>query len=215
MQTSPAKTRVLGTPASWAADFSIGTATTEDASHCLDTLTAAFESDPVCRWFWPDRAQYRSAFPSFALAFAGAAFSLGSAHYYAGFAGVALWLPPGGSPDDGAIDRIMNETLQSEQLAAASSFFDQMVAYHPHEPHWHLPLIGVLPSWQSRGVGSALQRKVLQHCDDEGLTAYLEATNAKNIALYQRLGFEALGTIRVSDCPPLTPMFRKPRRRGD
>jgi ribosomal protein S18 acetylase RimI-like enzyme len=91
------------------------------------------------------------------------------------------------------------------------SMFEQMDAYHPGEPHWHLPLIGVDPASQNRGIGSALQRHVLDQCDRQQLLAYLEATSPRNVPLYERHGFEALGSIQVADSPPIVPMLRKPR----
>lgn len=40
---------------------------------------------------------------------------------------------------------------------------------------------------------------------------YLEATNQDNRRLYERYGFETLGTIQIGDSPPLFPMWREPR----
>ncbi|MGH6833122.1 MAG: GNAT family N-acetyltransferase, partial [Methyloceanibacter sp.] len=81
----------------------------------------------------------------------------------------------------------------------------------PKEPHWYLPLIGTDPAKQGNGYGSALLRHALAICDREKMPAYLEATSARNVPLYQRHGFEALGTIQVGSSPPITPMLRKPR----
>jgi GNAT superfamily N-acetyltransferase len=88
---------------------------------------------------------------------------------------------------------------------------EQMDAYHPAEPHWYLPMIGVDPARQGKGYGSALLKHALARCDRDDKLAYLESSNPKNIPLYKRHGFELLGTIRVGSSPPLFPMVRKPR----
>ena len=85
-----------------------------------------------------------------------------------------------------------------------------MGKYHPEEPHWYLPLIGVDPLHQGRGYGSALMKHALQRCDQENKLAYLESSNPRNLSLYIRHGFEIIGTIRVADSPPMIPMLRKP-----
>ncbi len=189
----------------------IRTATAADAERCLAALTLAFGSDPPCRWAWPDPQQYLAAFPRFARAFGGSAIALGTAHYYEGFSGVALWLPPGAAPDEASLVRVIQDTVAGAQQDAMFSMFEQMGAYHPSEPHWHLPLIGVDPARQGRGIGSALQCHVLHQCDRQQLLAYLEATSPRNVRLYARRGFEALGSIQVADSPPVVPMVRKPR----
>ena len=48
-------------------------------------------------------------------------------------------------------------------------------------------------------------------CDRDKKLAYLESTNPRNIPLYERHGFELLGTIQVGKSPPIFPMLRKPR----
>jgi hypothetical protein len=39
----------------------------------------------------------------------------------------------------------------------------------------------------------------------------LESSNPRNITLYQRHGFEILGTIQIGSSPTLVPMLRPPR----
>jgi ribosomal protein S18 acetylase RimI-like enzyme len=83
---------------------------------------------------------------------------------------------------------------------------------HPREPHWYLPLIGVEPIEQGRGHGSTLLRIALTVCDQD-LPAYLEASSQQSIPLYERHGFEVVGTIQAGSSPKMFPMFRRPRRK--
>ena len=65
------------------------------------------------------------------------------------------------------------------------------------EPHWYLPMIGVDPAKQGNGYGSALLKHALERCDGEGKLAYLESSSPKSVPLYQRHGFQLVGTIQV------------------
>jgi GNAT superfamily N-acetyltransferase len=91
------------------------------------------------------------------------------------------------------------------------SMFEQMDALHPWEAHWHLPLIGVDPAHQGKGIGSALLSHVLNLCDALKVPAYLEATSPRNVPLYEPHGFEKVGSIQVADSPQIIAMLRKPR----
>jgi ribosomal protein S18 acetylase RimI-like enzyme len=189
----------------------IRTATAADAEGCLAALTLAFSGDPPCRWAWPDPQQYLEAFPRFARAFGGGAIGHGTAQYYEVFSGVAFWLPPGAAPDEESLVKVIEYTVADERKGAMFSMFEQMDALHPLEAHWHLPLIGVDPAHQGKGIGSALLSHVLNLCDAQKVSAYLEATSPRNILLYERHGFEKVGTIQVADSPQIIPMLRKPR----
>jgi ribosomal protein S18 acetylase RimI-like enzyme len=92
-----------------------------------------------------------------------------------------------------------------------SATFEQMAKYHPSEPHWYLPLMGVDPAHQGKGHGDALMLYALQRCDRDQVPAYLESTNPRNISLYRRHGFEPLGAIQVGSSPTLVPMLRRSR----
>ncbi len=189
----------------------IRTATEADGAAAIDVVVLAFSADPAARWTWPHPQEYLKHFPSFVKAFGGRAFSHGSAYYVEGYAGAALWLPPGVHPDDDALMALLQRTGSEESRKDGLAVIEQMGRYHPSEPHWYLPLIGVDPSKQGKGYGAALMQPVLVRCDREKKLAYLESTNPRNISLYERQGFEALGTIQVGTSPPIVPMLRRPR----
>jgi ribosomal protein S18 acetylase RimI-like enzyme len=92
----------------------------------------------------------------------------------------------------------------------AFTFMGRMGEHHPTEPHWYLPYIGVDPTRQGQGHGSALLERGLSRCARDGLPAYLEASSPRNRALYERHGFQAFAEIQVADSPPLWPMWRNP-----
>jgi ribosomal protein S18 acetylase RimI-like enzyme len=105
----------------------------------------------------------------------------------------------------------MEATASPAAREAGGAIFEQMAKLHPKEPHWYLPLIGVDPAHQGRGHGDALLQYALQRFDREGLPAYLESTNPRNISLYRRHGFEEVGTIQAGSSPTLVPMLRRAR----
>jgi GNAT superfamily N-acetyltransferase len=144
-------------------------------------------------------------------AFGGRAFAHGSAYYVDGYYGAALWLQPGVHFDEDAVVAILQRSMAESSQKDGFALFEQMGRYHPDEPHWYLPLMGVDPLHQGKGLGSALMRDALAKCDNDSRPAYLESSNPKNIPLYNRHGFELLGTIKVGASPPVFPMLRKPQ----
>lgn len=186
-------------------------ATAADQESAIGAMVLAFVCDPPTRWIYPDPHHYLAHVPAFVRAFGGRAFTHGSAYVAGEYAGVALWLPPGVHPDDAALDALFERTVPLRKRQVASRLFEEMARFHPTEPHWYLPLLGVDPNDQGRGYGSALLRVALERIDREGRLTYLENTNPANAPLYERHGFEVLGTIQIDDAPPLRPMLRRPR----
>jgi GNAT superfamily N-acetyltransferase len=177
----------------------------------LAPLVLAFANDPTMRWLYPDAHQFRIFFPRFARAFGGKAFALGTAQQVGSFYGTALWLPPGIVPDTDALVPLFQETVARGRLAEVFAIFEKMRAHRPSEPHWYLPLIGIDPRHQGRGFGGSLVEKMLTALDGNGAPAYLEASNPRNVAFYQRHGFEVRGEIQAGDSPTLFAMIRAPR----
>lgn len=181
------------------------------AERLIATLTLAFSADPPIRWLYPDAGDYLQFYPTFARAFGGGAVPAGSAYCTEDGAGCALWLPPGTGADQAKLVELIQQSVPEHRHEEVFSLVQAMGEAHPEEPHWYLPLIGVDPAAQGRGIGSALMKAALLRCDEEGVPAYLEATSEKNVPLYERHGFQRLPAVRAGSCPEITPMWREAR----
>jgi len=182
-----------------------------DEAYIIEVLVRANWEDPAARWVWPDSQQFLTHFPSFVRAFGGKAFTHGSAYYVDGYVGAALWLPPDVHPDENALIALLQQTVSGQIQKDFFPVLEQMGRYHPIEPHWYLPLMGVDPSQQGKGFGSALLQHTLMQFDRNNKIAYLESSNPRNIPLYKRHGFELLGTIQIGTSASIAPMLRRPK----
>ena len=178
-------------------------------SSVVATITMAFSTDPVARWLYPKAADYFRWFPSFVRGFAGRSINDNSAITTTNYSGVALWLRPGAHADEEALVKLVKDSMPLERYGEMFELFEKMDAGHPVEDHWYLPMIGVDSSRQNSGIGTGLMARALQRSDSQGLPAYLESSNPRNISLYRRSGFEAIGEITAGGSPPLVRMLRK------
>jgi ribosomal protein S18 acetylase RimI-like enzyme len=174
----------------------------------ISTIVLGFAADPMARWVWPDSSEYLRIMPQFVNAFGGRAFEHGTAYITERARAAALWLPPGVEPDEAAMGAIMAQTLRPEIADDIGFMLQGMAEHHPHEPHWYLPLIAADPNWIGRGLGTLLMKHALRRCDEEGVAAYLESSNPRNISLYERHGFKIIGEIQHGSSPTMTPMLR-------
>lgn len=181
-----------------------------DRDAALNTIVAAFAADPLVRWMMPRAHTYLTHAASVFNNFGGAAFAAGAAYQAADFAGVALWVPPG-HEDKGADEAVAESLVQlvaPERLGDVAEVLAAMQSHHPEENCWYLPLIGVDPHHQGRGLGANLMKFALSKVDEQGLPAYLESSNPTNISLYERHGFEVTGRIQIGSSPEVHPMYR-------
>lgn len=190
---------------------SIQTLTRLEEERALATLTLAFAADPLMRWAMPEPIQYLTHFPRFLKEFAGPAFDHATGHATGAFTGAALWLPPDVHFDEEAVGAVLDGAVRDEDKEAVFSLLEQTASYHPQEPHWYLPVIGVEPVSQGKGLGSALLALALAQCDEQHAPAYLESSNERNIPLYERHGFKVLTKLQTGSSPGLWPMLREAR----
>jgi hypothetical protein len=181
-----------------------------DRRRGVATLTLAFAADPIMRWAWPDAHQYATYWPRIAEAYGGRAFDHGTAYALENCAAVALWLPPGVESDEATFAELIAESCGDQILRDLNAVIEQMAQVHPAGEHWFLPLTGVGPVAQGRGLGSTLLRHGLASCDRDGLPAYLEATSPRNRALYERHGFRVIEVLQAGSSPPMWAMLRQP-----
>lgn len=192
-------------------DLIVRIAATAERERLLASLTLAFSTDAAVRYMFPTAETYLAAFPRMATAMGGAAIGAGTAWIAGEDAAAALWLAPGRAPDGDGIGAVVGEFAPPERLETLMQVGALIDHYHPKEPHWYLPMIGVDPSRQGQGWGSALLKAALRRVDEEGLPAYLESSSPRNVPLYERHGFEVIGEIKPGDHPGLVPMLRPAR----
>jgi len=69
------------------------------------------------------------------------------------------------------------------------------------EPHWHLGPVAVDAHLRGRGIGTALMVEYCERLDHLAAVGYLETDTAKNVAFYQKFGFEIVAKAAVLDTP--------------
>jgi len=186
----------------------ISTAMEGNRSDVIQSIVMGYTSDPLGRWFWPSAVSYLLSGQAFD-AYGGRAIDSGTAYVTENFEGVALWLPPGVEPDEERMIPILEATVAGKILEDVFAVFEAMDSYHPDTPCWYLPLISVDPFHRGKGLGSQLMKHALNRIDEEGIPAYLESSNPRNISLYERHGFEVMGEIQIGTSPLITPMIRQ------
>lgn len=180
-------------------------------------LAAAFTDDPVFGWLVPfgvpnRRRRLEAVFGSFVRSY----LRTGKPVYAAaGGSAVALWSPPGTWRLP--LSEILRETPSSlyafrTRLPVALQTLNLVESKHPRNPqHWYLGYLGTEPAHQGQGYGAALLRSVLDGCDADGVPAYLESSNERNLTLYKRHGFEIVEQINAPHGgPPIWRMWRDP-----
>jgi ribosomal protein S18 acetylase RimI-like enzyme len=68
---------------------------------------------------------------------------------------------------------------------------------HPKDTHYYLEFIGVDPIQQGKGLGSSLLNDLSSRADQEKVGCYLETSNARNVPLYQRFGYETVAEEEI------------------
>jgi ribosomal protein S18 acetylase RimI-like enzyme len=193
-----------------AQDATVETIGISDAERTIATLTSAFIADPLFRWIYPTPDNYLDAFPRLVQAYCGSGIDDGTAFQARDFAGASIWLGPGRHPDEEATVAIAQETIPADRIEDVFGLLGELGNYHPQdESIWYLPFIGVDAVQQGGGLGSALMTHALRLCDEQGLRAYLESSNPRNIPLYERHGFQVMARLDVGSAPPVHPMIRE------
>lgn len=188
-------------------------ATAADVKPLGAVMARAFYDDPPFIWMLPDpRTRLKRSRRFFATLARGEALAHGGvdvALVGTEVAGAAIWRPPGHWETERLRTALGLVRALGRRTGAAAALSQAMARAHPREPHWYLFAIGVDPARQGTGVASQLLRSRLDQCDHDGLPAYLEASKATSVPLYQHFGFEPTGNPDLPDgAPPLTAMWR-------
>ncbi|WP_156726007.1 GNAT family N-acetyltransferase [Streptomyces apocyni] len=187
-----------------------------DRESLVRLLDEAFTDDPVSSWVFPDVARRREVHGVFMGVFLDIALREGRVDIADEGAAVALWLRvPAGAPDEEDDTPVRMREAADPDNERAELVGRLTGAVHPHDrEHEYLMLIAADPGRQGEGLGTALLAPVLERCDQDGVPAYLEASNMRSRQLYERLGFAFTGrAVQLPDGPQMFPMWREPKGR--
>jgi GNAT superfamily N-acetyltransferase len=167
-------------------------------------LADAFAEDPVFAWLIPPGVPGRDRrLRTFFTGMSRAYLRCGKPCYLAGDgSAAALWARPGAwhlplsqviaeaAPAAmafrGNLLRALRTQEQIERLHAAQS-----------PEHWYLGYLGARRDRQGQGLGTAMLREVLDGLDADGVPAYLESSNERNLTVYERNGFRVVGELEA------------------
>ena len=195
-------------------------ATFSDVSPMAAVLGRALENDPGICWMFPRSRTRRRALPRvFAAMILRLYLPAGEVYTTDDHAAAALWLPPDNAapaPSEViclAVRLAVLAPLVGRALWRAPRLSGLLNARRPRDPHYYLALLGTDPPRQGQGIGSAMLSYQLTRADAEGIPAYLESSNRRNLALYTRHGFEVTQEMRFRRNGPTTwLMWREPKR---
>jgi len=190
-------------------------ATAADVDPMVEQLMRSFADDPVMEHIFRNEARRPAAMRAyFGTQMRADYLRWGGCYTTDDHKGSAIW-GPAGKPLMTGLAGIA--TLKpvipyvARHLLATLKIITLIESMHPHEPHWYLATLGTDPDMQGKGVGSALMRPVLEHCDAEGLPAYLESSKERNVPFYVRHGFKVVKEVPLpGGGPSIWTMWRDP-----
>jgi GNAT superfamily N-acetyltransferase len=183
-------------------------------------LADAFAEDPVFAWLIPPDAHGREKrMLTFFTSISRCYLRLGKPCYVTGDASAAaLW----GAPGAWAISVNLLQEAAPSAFAFRGRLFralrTQLQVEHLHarhsQPHWYLGYLGARHNRQGEGLGTQLLQEVLTGADADGVPAYLESSNERNLPLYERNGFRVVGELQaLGHGPTIWRMWREPQPR--
>ena len=177
----------------------IRTAEENDVPAVAEMLALAFAEEPFTRWLFPDEKtrleRERELFTFMARRYISSGLFLTDERSTA----AALCQAPG-APSSVRVNELADlaalARICRSRFLPMLGLFRKAAARRPKEPHLYIEIIGVHPSCQGTGKGSALLGHIIALCDRQGWTAYLECAD-RLVPYYGRFGFALRETIDV------------------
>jgi ribosomal protein S18 acetylase RimI-like enzyme len=203
------------------AEETVRRATPDDVPRLARLFTAVFADDPVFNWLTRSgRSRHRALERFFLRVLNSRTLPHGETWLTANGLAAAAWIPPYSplqSPsllDDIRMFPTVLRLTGVPRLGRGAAMAAAMAGAHPEQPFFYLAFIAVAPRLQGAGLGTLLLERTLARVDAARAGAYLENSNPRNLALYERAGFKVTREIVARrDAPPMFAMWR-PARTG-
>jgi ribosomal protein S18 acetylase RimI-like enzyme len=183
-------------------------------------LAAAFFDYPMFTFYFPDPKRRARYLPWYLGNVLNCALRYGEVYTTPEISGVAFTLPPGHTKLS-TWEYIQNGFLGAPFLLGFRNYRRSMdcetFVGNTHEkimdsrPHYYLWGLVVDPGQKRKGIGTALMQPVNAKADADKKPIYLETHDEKNVAYYQRMGFDLVHTDRIQKYElPIWCMLREP-----
>lgn len=191
----------------------------ELADRAAITLERAFSADPMFQWLFPDPLRRSRSLKILNRVPIDYGMRRGRVTHSEDGRAVAIWFPPGQPVTVGGMIRsgFLGVPLRIgvrpfARFMRANGVMERIHKREMPEPHWYLLIVGVDPELQGRGLGSELVREGLARADEMDSPCYLETSDERNLAFYQRLGFRVLEKVTLGGGGPAGWAMRRERR---
>lgn len=193
----------------------------DEAAVLGEVLADAFAEDPVFAWLIPPDVRGRDTrMRTFFTSMSRSYLRRGKPCYLTSdTSAAALWAAPGAWAmplSQLILEAAPNGVAFGRRLFRALGTQTQIARLHAgqSEPHWYLGYLGARRGRQGQGLGTQLLREVLAGADTDGVPAYLESSNQRNLPLYERNGFRVVGELQaLGHGPAIWRMGREPQPR--
>ena len=147
-------------------------ATAADVDAMAAQMARTFWDDPVAGYVFPKEARRDAGLRAyFGTQMRADYLPFGGCYLADGYAGSAIWAPAGKpflTGLRGILTLVPVLPYVAANLVATLRLLNLVESLHPHEPHWYLASLGTAVDQQGKGIGGALMRPVLTHCDARG-----------------------------------------------
>ena len=197
----------------------------DQVPYAARVMARAFADAPRYTYLLPDDAQRHAKLPWYWQATIRAALHSGGVVHAAqdspdgAVLGVTIWSPP--EQRKHSVLTLLRSGMWAAPLRLGVPAWRRrralgplLAALGPPHPCWHLNSIGVDPSTQRSGVGTALINHVLPRIDADALPAFLDTSQPANLGYYERFGFRVTAELSLPNGAPLWGMTRPPGARG-
>jgi GNAT superfamily N-acetyltransferase len=162
-----------------------------DIEMLSQVIADAFFPLAPCQWLIPDEAARRSIFPGYFRMYVEHAMANGLMHTTPGRDAAALWIPLGPQlpePPNGYDEHLAEIT--GPWVERFVVFDGELDAHHlTGVEHHHLAILAVRPDRQGQGTGTALLDAHHSVLNEQGMAAYLEASDERTRRIYPRHGY--------------------------
>lgn len=174
----------------------------------------AYADDPLSAWIFPDASSRVDACATWYGLFAETYARCAQVTWLADDEAVCLWHTPDDPelawPSVPSIGGVLAAFVGADGAERVGNALHPISELTPAEPHVYVNFLAVDPARQGAGAGLRAIAPALEAARVRRLGVRLESTNPRNLAFYERLGFERRAELPLSDGPLLVSMWLPP-----